>query len=76
MYRDNTAKFYGATGEVNKVTVSNTIGGKFESIGNSCGVANKNSEGYKKDTAAFFGDKFECQSQGSEFVKNAAHFHG
>jgi len=40
VYRDNTAKFYGATGDMNRVTVGNTIGGNFEEIGNSCGVAN------------------------------------
>ena len=76
MFNDATAKFYGAADGVGKVTVGNTIGNKFTDIANNVEVANKNSEGYKKDAAAFYGEKFECQSQGSEFMKNSALFHG
>jgi hypothetical protein len=32
MYRDNTAKFYGASDEVRKITVDNTIGNNFKDI--------------------------------------------
>jgi hypothetical protein len=35
VYRDNTAKFYGASDEVRKITVDNTIGNNFKDIQNS-----------------------------------------
>jgi len=59
MYRDNTAKFYGATDEKRNVNVGNTIGNNFHAIQNSVEVANKNSEMYKKDAAAFYGERYE-----------------